>query len=97
VSLKSAPFYWLECDGCGERCEYGDFAAYADPGPAIDEALEADWTTDGEKYNCPDCPTLTKCDECGKPAEEGAADRDGLCIACDAEVQKDAPNPAVTP
>jgi hypothetical protein len=82
MPLKEAPYYWLECDGCGERCEYGDFSAMADFGSAIDGALEADWTTDGEKYHCTDCPDLTVCQRCKKPAGENAPDRDDHCEAC---------------
>lgn len=97
MSLEEAPYYWVECDGCGDRCEYGDFSAYADSGMAIDGALEADWTTDGTKHHCPSCPTLTTCDNCSKPAGDDAADRDGLCAACHADAEADAWNPAVIP
>lgn len=92
MSLKSAPYYWLECDGCGEHCDYGDFSAMANSGCAIDGALDDEWTTDGEKYHCPECPTLTKCDECGKPAGDYAGERDDLCVACHAKAQEDAPD-----
>ena len=30
MTVKSAPYYWAECDECGKRCEYGDFSALAD-------------------------------------------------------------------
>ena len=46
MSLKSAPYYWIECDhpGCGARStEGGDYAAWADHGAAYDEATSRDW------------------------------------------------------
>jgi hypothetical protein len=95
MGLKDAPYYWVECDGCGERCEYGDFSAMSDPGQAIDGAVDSEWTDDGDgHHHCPSCLPLFRC---GKPAGDGADDRDGLCVTCDAKVQADAPNPAVIP
>ena len=92
MSVKEAPYYWVECDDCGERCEYGDFSAMGDAGQAIDGALEADWSEDGSgKHHCPSCPALTKCENCGKPAGHDAGDRDDLCAECYAKAQKDAP------
>jgi hypothetical protein len=101
VSIKAVSYYLLECDGCGAQCgdrgEYGEYSAMADQGSAIDLALDEGWSTDGEKHHCQRCPAIARCDECGKPAGDGVLDRDGLCAACDAEVQKDAPVPGVTP
>jgi hypothetical protein len=82
VSLRSAPYWWVECDGCGDRCEYGDFSAWADHGYAIDGAIEAEWTEADGKHHCPKCPPLTKCENCGKEAGPEAADRDGHCAEC---------------
>ena len=56
MPIKSAPYYWVECDGCGERAEYDEFAAWSEKSQAIDYA--ADWTQDGEKFHCPACPPL---------------------------------------
>lgn len=58
MSIQSAPYYWLECDSCGKRCDYDEFSAMADKGSAIDMALDAEWSTDGEKHHCPRCPAL---------------------------------------
>jgi endogenous inhibitor of DNA gyrase (YacG/DUF329 family) len=87
MSLKSAPYFWVECDGCGDRCEYGDFAAWADADYAIDGATEADWTELDGKHHCPSCPELIKCERCGKEAGPGAADRDDRCAECWALVE----------
>ncbi len=82
MPLKSEPYHWLECDRCGARAEYGEFSALQNPGQAIDDALDDDWTTDGMEYHCPACPALALCEACGKPAGENAPDRDGCCQAC---------------
>ena len=89
MSVKEAPYYWVECDGCGERCEYGEFSAMSDPGQAIDGALEDEWTGDGSgKHHCPSCPPLARCEDCGKPAIPSAdpADPD-LCGECVAKAE----------
>ena len=58
MSLKSALYYWVECDNCGDRCEYGDFSAYGDIGQAIDGAIADDWTEQGGRHHCPNCEPL---------------------------------------
>jgi hypothetical protein len=58
VTLREAPYYWLECDRCGGRAEYGEFSALADDGEAETLALEDDWTADGTRHRCPACPPL---------------------------------------
>jgi hypothetical protein len=82
MSIKSAPYYWVECDGCGERCEYDEFTAMANEGSAIDMALDAEWSTDGSEHHCTECPVLAQCERCRKPAGENAADRDDHCEPC---------------
>jgi hypothetical protein len=56
MSLKSAPYYWLECDRCGDKStEAGDFSAWAEPQGAHDEAGNSGWTEiDGGDY-CSGC------------------------------------------
>ncbi len=82
MSVKSAPYYWLECDGCGAKADYGDFSAMSDEGSAVDCALDSEWTTDCEKHHCPRCPMLARCEVCDKPAGDEAGDRDDLCQEC---------------
>jgi hypothetical protein len=83
VSIASKPYYWLVCDDCGQSADYGDFSAMAEPGEAVDSAINSGWTTDGEKHHCPSCPSLSQCHECGKPAgEKAAGDRDDHCLDC---------------
>jgi hypothetical protein len=80
MSVKSAPYYWVECDGCGVRCE---FAAYGERSFAVDEAVdELDWTTDGVEFACPKCPGLFRCENCGKPAGDLCGERDYHCQPC---------------
>ena len=58
MSIKSAPYYWVECDNCGERCDYGDLAAYDDAEMAVDIALDSEWTGKDDLQHCPACPPL---------------------------------------
>ena len=93
MSLKSAPYYWVECDSCGERCEYGDFSALADFGSAIDGALDSEWTQDGQgKHHCRDCEPF--CEECKKPAGPLSGERDYLCQECWDKAEAAAAQPA---
>jgi hypothetical protein len=89
MPLKSAPYYWVECDNCGNRIDYGDFSALADDGQAVDGALDSEWTTDGDRWHCFNCPTIAKCDRCGKPAGDQSGDRDYNCEVCWAEIERD--------
>lgn len=72
MTLKQAPYYWLECDGCGDlSTEHTEFAAWQDFGYAIDSALDHDWLVytvdDKDVHLCPDCvPTNSE----GEPWEE---------------------------
>lgn len=87
MSIKNAPYYWVECDDCGERAEYGEYSALADQGDAETMALEdADFTTDGVEHHCHRCPPLFKCEDCGKPVTDQALENgDGLCESCHAK------------
>lgn len=64
--IKSAPYYWLECDGDGcERTstEDTDYAAWSERSDAVEQAENGDWlVTDrgdsgpgnGEEHFCPE-------------------------------------------
>lgn len=72
MTLKQAPYYWLECDGCGDlSTEHSEFTAWQDFGYAIDSALDWDWQVytfnDKDVHLCPDC---TPQNEHGEPWEE---------------------------
>lgn len=56
MAIKSAPYYWLECDGCGEHAEYGDYTAMSDEVGAVDAAYA--WTQKDGKHHCESCPSL---------------------------------------
>jgi hypothetical protein len=76
MSLKSAPYYWLECDGCGVKSTEGsDYAAWADHGQAEDDATAADWYVRNGVHYCDDCETKRVCIECDKPASDLDDDR----------------------
>jgi len=80
--IKSAPYYWVECDNCGSRCEYDEFSAMSDADQAVDLAVDGEWSAQGERHHCPSCPYITDCAECRKDAGEDASERDDLCQAC---------------
>ena len=53
MSIKSAPYYWLECDACGVKStEDGDISAWSEVDHAFDDAGHRDWTitNDGKHY-----------------------------------------------
>lgn len=66
--IKSAPFYFVVCDGCGRKAnEYSDYEAWSDVDGAVFEATESGWTTDGEgRHHCHKCPIIGEgeCDDC---------------------------------
>lgn len=63
MSLKSAPYYWVECDfpGCGERPDYGDYAAWADSEFARDNL--DDWLLDVDGTGQDYCPEHNEWDD----------------------------------
>ncbi len=80
MSVRSAPFWWVVCDGCQGRIDYGEFSALVDAEQAVDIAEESEWTTHGQTHHCPDCPPLCPecgdahtCPECAETAREDAA------------------------
>jgi hypothetical protein len=91
VSTASAPFYWLVCDGCGEKStESSDYAAWADEGEAADEATGNGWAIhtkrgDGEVGDwCEECrPPL--CAGCGESNATTEYDDDTWCDECIAD------------
>jgi hypothetical protein len=60
MSIKSEPYYWVECDweGCGlSASEGGDYSAWKQPDGAVEDAAAGDWLTvtsaDGtERHYC---------------------------------------------
>jgi hypothetical protein len=60
MPLKSKPYYYAECDNCGKRATYHDdeITAWEQKDAAVDEAIAIEWTQDGEKLHCPNCPPL---------------------------------------
>jgi hypothetical protein len=80
--LKSAPYYWIVCDGCGEDADYGDFTAFNDPGRAEDGVRDQDWTTDGTRHHCDACPDITACLDCKQPIPDRVEPGDDRCEPC---------------
>ena len=61
--LASEPYYWVVCDGCQKRIDYGEYTAWQDPDHAIDIALDSEWSSDGTQHHCLNCPVLGVSDE----------------------------------
>lgn len=58
MAIKSEPYYWVVCDGCGERADYGDWTAWADENTAVEMAESSDWgwlTAEDGRHLCMDC------------------------------------------
>ena len=92
MSVKSAPYYWIVCDGCGQRLPHcgGEYTALDSRDDAIEEAYASDWTTDGVRHHCPNCPTLAVCERCDFPAGDDPGERDNHCEPCWHELSADA-------
>lgn len=54
MSVQEVPYYYLTCDCCGERADYGDYSAWSDPGDAVSYADPDFQEVDGQ-YLCPSC------------------------------------------
>ena len=55
MSLKSRPFYWLECDepDCGVKStEGGEYDAWSNSYQAFDDADSSDWLIIGDAHYC---------------------------------------------
>jgi len=53
--IKSAPYYWLECDGCGKRTDWDEVNAWETIEAAIDNADGIDWESENGQHLCPAC------------------------------------------
>lgn len=77
MSLKSAPFYWVICDGCGSRSptEDSEVSAWSDAATAVEDAENGDWVeyernTEAGETNIHLCYVCTPKTENGEPWEE---------------------------
>ena len=89
MSVQSKPLHWIVCDSCDRRADNGDvgYTVHDTRDEAVSNAVgDGEWTSDGVRHHCPDCPALSRCDECDRPAGDLSGERDYLCQACwDAE------------
>lgn len=81
--IRSALFYWVECDRCGRKVE-SDYAAWAEKDYALDEAYDSEWMIGGagevpDDFGqvCWKCVELFTCRECGSWRPE-----DSSCLEC---------------
>lgn len=84
--IESQPYYRLTCDNCRRPADYGQFSAWPTPDLALNEAMEAHWTSAEGKHHCPRCPVLFGCERCGKNIGPLAGELDYLCESCLSEV-----------
>ena len=98
MTLKSAPYYWVECDVCGVSANAEtDYAAWADKGTAYDEAVNADWVTDlDDKDYCWTCSPYPMCAECGQKTAQTEWDDETFCDECIAIIAEDESEKAAT-
>lgn len=67
MSIKSKPYYWVECDfpDCGVSAQEGsDYTAWGDVDTAEETARDADWWTSegGEQHYCDNHPAVWQSD-----------------------------------
>lgn len=56
MTIKSAPFYWVECDRCGVSAEEGgDYASWGDAQQAAESADDAGFHIEGGNHVCENC------------------------------------------
>ena len=57
MSIRSAPYYWLECDSCAARCPDSDdeIQAWASREAAVDYARDNDWSITKKRQRCRVC------------------------------------------
>lgn len=84
MSLKSRPYYWVECDECESSAqEDSDYTAWSDQGDAIDFATDDGWLmfdkplANGKQHFCQECQRPYICDGCGESREP-----DSPCASC---------------
>jgi hypothetical protein len=84
MTIKSKPYYWVECNRCGESAqEDSDYSAWADDDQAESAAEEIGWSirSDRKAHHCPECPRWCE-GTCLDLAGDDAEDRDYLCPDC---------------
>jgi hypothetical protein len=90
MSVKSKPFYWLECDECAHSSQDdGDYSAWAHESTAIDEANDSGWLIEDGRHLCESCVFELRCPECGemRPAV-GAPCPDDACGSAAVEAEE---------
>lgn len=62
--IKEVQMYTVVCDNCGKACnEDSDYSCWNDKETALDQAMEGDWHTDGDKHYCGKCYSIGDNDE----------------------------------
>lgn len=86
--IRSAPYYWVTCDKCGEKAEYYEHSAWSEEWTAVEYAEADDWITSGDKHFCLDCQVV--CTECNiRCATPDANSKGKLCDGCQSIVERE--------
>jgi hypothetical protein len=88
--IKSAPFYWLECDGhdCKSRYPHkeDEVSALGQPEFLAENAGESDWKEKGDEHFCFTCwGYCDACDMTGDGPELNATGERQACWACNGD------------
>jgi hypothetical protein len=79
MTFKSAPYFWLVCDGCERSStEGGDISAWVDEAQAIVDAECDAWFVEPGRHLCWECAQKLVCPECGDAKAADAA----TCADC---------------
>jgi len=75
MTIKSAPYYFVVCDGCGKNAQEGqEFTAWSNKGSAVDGATDADWlTTEDGRHWCEEDTTGSDAEDERVPTDAALA------------------------
>ena len=82
MAIKVRTGYSMLCDGCQKEYEADSWTVWLEQDQLLEMVTDSEWTTDGVRWHCWDCPPLCKCECCGWPALGMAGERDYMCPAC---------------
>lgn len=72
MPVQEVTFYRVVCDNCGQKADYGEYAAWQQPEGAV-ESLGEDWTQIDDRFYCDNCRPLDEDDD----ADSKSSSREG--------------------
>lgn len=80
MTIRERPYYWVECDRCGQKDD-DEFSAWYEADQAVEVAESSGWWVEDGHHICPDCePHPPDWDDEHEAAARGDADLD--CVFC---------------